>query len=159
MTVLAKIKKIFFKIIVVLIASGIAVPSFAEESGSTRMSKTRYTLGGILGIYPGFGIGHAVQGRWGEDGWKMTVGELAGVSLIAVGALECMGDSLEDAASGHKSNCNSDLLTAGVVTFLVFKVWELVDVWATPVSRNMIAFSVEPRTPERPTIFALNFKF
>lgn len=37
--------------------------------------------GGILG----FGLGHSVQGRWADDGWKYSLIDLAGV-------LACIGE-------------------------------------------------------------------
>ena len=54
-------------------------------SSVTEISKNRYITGGVLGTALGFGIGHAVQGRWLSDkGWIFTSAELVtlGVSFI-----------------------------------------------------------------------------
>lgn len=80
----------------------------------------RYVLGGIVGTYPGLGVGHAVQGRWGTKGWIFTAGETTSL-LVALGGLISM-DSLYD----------SDGLAIyglGVLAYSGFHIWEIIDVW------------------------------
>src|SRR5262245_55241343 len=40
-----------------------------------EISDGQHIGGGVLAIFPGFGIGQAVQGRWLEKGWMFTLGE------------------------------------------------------------------------------------
>jgi hypothetical protein len=82
-----------------LILFGISTQAFAHEgphekqdSIPPKMSKLTYAVGGVIGTYPGYGLGHLIQGRWQESGWKFTAGELAGVSLIGLGLAQCSGD-------------------------------------------------------------------
>lgn len=58
-------------------------PSKEERTvGLEEIGPIRYVLGGLLGIVPGFGLGHSVQKRWQKDyGWVFTVAETALLSL------------------------------------------------------------------------------
>ena len=68
-------KKILF--VLCLTISSVAFSMERESSTNlTTVSKTNYYAGGALSILPGFGIGHAVQGRWREKGWIFTAGEV-----------------------------------------------------------------------------------
>ncbi len=99
-----------------------------------EISTARYVVGGILGTYPvGFGIGHAVQGRWAEDGWVFTAGELGSLSLVVAGILGCVDQAFEG------SNCSdfeSAFIVTGAIGFLGFRIWEIVDVWSKPPIYN-----------------------
>lgn len=90
------------------------------------ISDGQYIAGGLLGIYPGLGIGHAVQGRWLQKGWIFTVGESVSAAVAVVGALRCIG----------YERCDNTLLLAGVVGLYGFKIWEIFDVWWTPRGWN-----------------------
>lgn len=97
-----------------------------------EISTTRYVIGGVLGTYPlGLGIGHAVQGRWEEDGAKFTWGQLGSLGVILIGAVGCNKDDEWDCSGG-----NEGLIVAGVIGYVGFRLWEIVDVWAAPPSYN-----------------------
>ena len=90
-----------------------------------------YVIGAILGTYPlGFGIGHAIQGRYKEMGYIFTIGELGSLGVMMAGGVQCVGKW-----SGGDS-CDGTLLTLGAVGFLGFKVWEIIDLWVTPLEIN-----------------------
>jgi hypothetical protein len=140
--------------------------SASEPTSDEHIGVARYVVGGILGVYPGFGIGHAVEGRYKERGWIFTVGEGVSALFVAIGGVDCV---VNDALSGQ-SNCNSGLLELGVIGFFGFKIWEIVDVWAIPPSRHMISgvekpkpyevtFGVIPPRREQPALVALNLRF
>jgi hypothetical protein len=100
-----------------------------------EISDTSYIVGGVLGTYPiGFGIGHVIQGRWSEQGWIFTAGEAASLGAILAGVSGCIRDS--DFDTDHCSGFNSTLIIGGLLGFVGFRVWEIVDVWATPPSQN-----------------------
>src|SRR5262245_39925319 len=66
----------------------------AEQPGRVQpeaLSTPRYVAGGLVGSFYGFGIGHAIQGRWLEGGWKYTAGDaLAGTAvLFGLGGMHC----------------------------------------------------------------------
>lgn len=57
-----------------------------------EVSTPRYIIGGILGTYPiGFGIGHAIQGRYSDRGWIFTATEAASLAVVIAGVGECLG--------------------------------------------------------------------
>lgn len=90
-----------------------------------EISTARYITGGVLGTYPlGLGIGHAVQGTWDHRGWIFTAGQLTSLAAILIGANEC------DFSTDSDSNCNNGLAAAGVLSYLGFRIWEIVDVWS-----------------------------
>ncbi len=100
-----------------------------------EISTTKYVVGGILGTYPiGFGLGHAVQGRWSEDGKIFTFGELGSLGVVVVGAIGCLTRANED--NWTCSGLDQGLIVAGAIGFLSFRIWEIVDVWAIPPSHN-----------------------
>jgi len=117
----------FFLMILVLLAmttGAHADDAKPDVSATEKMSPWEYGIGGVLGIYPGFGLGHVVQGRWLHRGWIFTAGESASVIVLAIGAAECV----EYGFLGSPSSCNNGLVSAGIFGFVVFKIWEVVDI-------------------------------
>lgn len=100
-----------------------------------HINDTKYIVGGILGTYPlGFGIGHVVQGRWSEQGWIFTAGEAASLGAALVGIAGCAGRGIS--GSDDCTDGQSFLIVGGVLGYIGFRIWEIVDVWATPPSQN-----------------------
>lgn len=97
-----------------------------------EISQTRYIVGGILGTYPlGLGIGHAVQGRYSDKGWIFTVGELGSMAVFLAGIGDCWS-----AVNSRYEACNGGLMTLGFASYVGFRIWEIVDVWAAPPEIN-----------------------
>ena len=40
-----------------------------------EISDDRWLGGGVASVLVGFGVGQAIEGRWGETGWIFTLGE------------------------------------------------------------------------------------
>lgn len=102
-----------------------------------EISTVRYVTGGLLGTYPvGLGIGHAIQGRYRDTGYIFTAGELASAGVVIVGALGCL--SRPDTSNGtwECSNVDEFLIVGGIVSYIGFRIWEIVDVWAVPPFHN-----------------------
>ncbi|MBS1968774.1 MAG: hypothetical protein JSU04_00610 [Bdellovibrionales bacterium] len=98
-----------------------------------EISNTAYIAGGLLSIYPGFGIGHAVQGRYTDKGWIFTAGELGSIGLMIAGAGDCWNSS----SSSNGQTCNGGgAIVFGVLGFVGFRVWEIVDAWVAPPQIN-----------------------
>lgn len=90
---------------------------------SRAPTKDSYVIGGIVGTYPGFGLGHAIQGRWLDRGWIFTLGETAGILVAGAGIINRLGDS------GSERDCDRTAITVGMGTYLGFKIVEIFDVW------------------------------
>lgn len=107
-----------------------------------EISTTAYVVGGIIGTYPvGLGIGHAIQGRYLDKGWIFTVGELGSVALLVAGVGDCYS-----AALGGYTKCNSGLTWLGLMGYVGFRIWEIIDVWAAPPEINRRYREIKGRT-------------
>lgn len=102
------------------------------------LSKPRYVVGGILESSYGFGIGHAVQGRWLEKGWVFTLGEVGAAAVVFYGFRElgqvpgCRKGEL-GIECGDPTFAYS-LIAGGFLTYAGFRIWGAIDAWATPMA-------------------------
>lgn len=94
-----------------------------------RISEGEHIGGGVVGTFLGFGIGHAVQGRFSDDGVTFLVGELASMGGLFLGAADCVGPSGRCARG-------LALVSISALAFVGFRIWEIVDVWAEPPRLN-----------------------
>ena len=118
----------------VLILMVILCSKFVNASEDySNISTTRYVTGGILSIYPGFGIGHAVQGRYTDKGWIFTTGEAISATVAIVGLGQC---GITSGITSSNQCSGNSMILAGTVEFLGFKIWEIVDAWIIPKTKN-----------------------
>lgn len=101
-----------------------------------EMGIPRYLAGGLLGSAYGVGLGHLVQGRWLEQGWMFTGGEVGGIALAIYGMEQCAEAERTAALEGRRTRCSMAPIVAGFAAFVGFRVWEIIDVWATPMRQN-----------------------
>lgn len=94
------------------------------------IENTRYITGGVVGTLWGFGIGHAVQGRYRQDGWKFTVGEAVGSLLLLINMGECFPEN-RPCGSALGINFGLEILT-GFALVGGFRIWEIIDLWVAP---------------------------
>ncbi|NDE14546.1 hypothetical protein EBZ80_06400 [bacterium] len=87
----------------------------------------QHILGTVVGYFPGFGLGHAVQGRFFLDGRTYAIGEgvSAGVFYVAFPGCVIGGDS---------TFCGASIIAAG--TFFGFKIAEVFDLIFSPFEQN-----------------------
>jgi hypothetical protein len=95
----------------------------------------------LLGTFVGFGTGHIVYGQYLNKGWIFTLGEGVGYGLIVAGLVNVAADSVSNSFSCGFGSCNNStggtgLITAGLVVYLGFHIWEIIDVWTFPGSYN-----------------------
>jgi hypothetical protein len=88
-----------------------------------------YVVGGLAATYPGFGLGHIIQGRYVQKGRLFMRGEIVGAALMLIDAFRALGSCGGDCSVGP-------LFYGGAATFVVFKVWEVVDAWGYPPRHN-----------------------
>ena len=103
--------------------------------------------GGIVGTAVGYGIGHAVQGRWSETGWIFTLGEGTALTVFMVAFSSCIAADFEGRA--HEDRCAASLIGSGVA-LLGFRIWEIVDVWTGPSKHNRKVRELKQRTGQQP---------
>lgn len=107
-----------------------------------RITSGQALGGGLIGTVVGFGSGHVVINAYRDMGWVFTVGELGSVGLAAAGVL-----------SDGKGNAGGLMLAGGILSFLGFRVWQIVDVWTRPekmredyyrIERKLSSFELAP---------------
>lgn len=116
--------------------------SLSAES-SQPITKGHYIGGGVLGTVVGFGLGHAVQARPDSNKMKFFMISEAGVVggslflLIALTSNECtQGGSEEDECLSSRRNRQDNILTAGVLSFVGLRLWEIYDLWSYPYTTD-----------------------
>ena len=102
--------------------------SISQNFQHKTISNETYIAGGVTSLI-GFGIGHAIQGRYLEKGWIFTlldVGIIAGAYASFVGGL-----SLAYSTKGDLGNLI--FVFYGIVTAGIgLRVWQTVDAWLLP---------------------------
>ena len=111
-------------------------PDEREILDNGEIGTGAYVAGGVVGTLVGLGIGQAIQGRYMSTGLIMTLGEIASISMMVAGATQCVSNAVVDGLSGQTVNCNQTLLTVGYIGYVGLRIWEIIDVWATPPSIN-----------------------
>lgn len=91
--------------------------------------------GGLVATFVGFGVGHAVQGRWSERGWIFTVGETAGLGLMVYG-LGKSASSCVDAEGGECGTSGLGFIAGGAIALTGLHLWETIDAFVAPIGHN-----------------------
>jgi hypothetical protein len=127
-------------VVAVLAGSGHAQSNLSPEDWEAleagEIDDTQHIVGGLVGTFFGLGLGHAVQGRMEDKGWMFLGGEVAGVAAIIIGVGMCVDEGVSDLGFEDEHDCPTWLIAGGVIALGVFRLWELVDVWAGPVWHN-----------------------
>jgi hypothetical protein len=111
----------------------------ADLLAQGEISIGRYITGGILAYGVGFGVGHAVQGRWSDQGWIFTVGESASMIAILYGLTQVghrHGFDEDPYQDNQRDRRGRNYALAGIVGLVGFRIWEVVDAWAAPPFHN-----------------------
>jgi hypothetical protein len=101
-----------------------------------EISIGRYVTGGVLSYALGFGVGHAVQGRWSDQGWIFTVGESASIVALLYGIARMERHYDPETGGYHTDRRGQNYMLAGIVGLVGFRVWEVVDAWVAPPLHN-----------------------
>ena len=144
-----------------------AVPTASVPSGKTPYSSLTpeerqvltdcsvstglYIAGGILGTVLGLGIGQAIEGRYLPIGLIITAGEVASFSLIEIGLSNCVTTAFTNIGQSQNTtnnNCLGAAGTIGLVGYVGLRVWEIVDVWASPPTINNRYEALQKRVAE-----------
>lgn len=93
-----------------------AQPAMADDE---QVSEMQQIAGPPTAFLFGFGLGHAVEGRWHEQGWKFTVADTAAMTLFVVGSanVEC---------EQHCPAYGAALVT-GLLALGVSRIWQTYD--------------------------------
>lgn len=112
-------------------------------------------VGGALAAWSvGFGLGHAIQGRWGEKGWVFTVGESLSLGLV-VYALQSENPDCLDIEGGNyycepRRPRSVEVALGAGIAFIGLRAWEIVDSLAGPAEHNRKVRELRARTGQQP---------
>ena len=119
--------------------------SFSNYQKPKTIYREQYIIGGIFGTMSGFGIGHAVQGRYTEKGWIFTMGGLSLLAGFSGAVYFGFGASYQP---DNKLLFGAAYTSLGVLLIgMGLKIWEVVDVWMLPSHYKVVkekAFQVKP---------------
>ena len=108
---------------------------YSNGGSANTISQGRYIGGGVASIFLGFGIGHAVQGRWKDGGWIHTALQ-SGVFVAYIGALVYTAKSFVEAGDAKTLSADTKTglgITGGIILVLMgSRIWEMVDTMDTP---------------------------
>lgn len=131
-----------------------------ERTPREELDLRRYMAGGALGTVFGFGIGHAVQGRYGTDyGWLYTAAELSSLAVIGLGFAEA--DKCEGRGDRRDRCLRTSGLTAlaGYLLFTGVRITEIITVWLPSADRYIITEAeVETKPQELSVLPVFNTK-
>jgi hypothetical protein len=94
-----------------------------------EISDGRYIGGAVTSLFFGLGLGQAVQGRYSDTGKIFTIGELGSFTAVLIGAIGSI-----DSEGNHDGS--TALLTGGLIGYVVFRAWDVVDAFTGPPSQN-----------------------
>lgn len=109
-------------------------------------NKTGATIGTVIG----FGLGHAIQGRYMDSGWKWTLGEIGTTVLASSTSSSDCSDGLPDPVSGTiKKICvpngkDPNIALGTILFWLGVRVWQSYDLWSYPPRNSSTANSIVP---------------
>ena len=105
--------------------------------------------GGLAAMLIGFGVGQAIQGRWGEQGWVFTLGEPVAVTVMTVGAVEVFTDCTDRCT--QTNDRGAWMLVGGLLGFIGLRAWETLDAFVTPPADNVRLRELRQRLGLPPT--------
>jgi hypothetical protein len=101
-----------------------------------EISDRRYIAGVLATVFFGLGVGQAIHGRYQDTGWIFTFGEAGSVLAMIVGAVRSISDCDYFDNECADSDDGEALLIGGLVGYVVFRAWELVDSFGAPPRHN-----------------------
>jgi hypothetical protein len=115
---------------------------------------TQYIGGGLAAMFLGFGIGQAVEGRWGQAGWIFTLGEPVAAGVMFFGVVQAIESSCDggSAVCGHPGET---AVIAGAIALVGLRLWEIVDAWVAPPRNNAHYRSARLKLGEPPSPYAV----
>jgi hypothetical protein len=83
-------------------------------------------FGGAAGLVAGFGVGHAIQGHYKQDGWQWTAIDSVGLASFLIVGNNCTSDP--SAPSEPTLTCGIAVPVV-VIGFLTSRVWQAIELW------------------------------
>lgn len=112
------------------------------------ISDGQHIGGAVVAYFFGFGIGHAVQGRFMERGYLFAIGD-AVTGAIMVNGLIKLSNCVFSCTQAQEDSTMTWLLV-GTIGFSVVRIWEIVDAATGPRAHNRKLRDLHMRLGMRP---------
>ncbi|MGE0869422.1 MAG: hypothetical protein AB7P03_12725 [Kofleriaceae bacterium] len=123
----------------------VLTPEEHELLEEGEISSGQHVGGVVLNLAFGFGLGQAVQGRWGDTGWIFTLGHVGSAALFMTG----IARAFDDCPLFNTGGCDDDgagwMIVTGVIGFTVFYAWGAIDAVTGPMAHNRKVRSLRAR--------------
>jgi len=136
--------------------------SYSSGSNMRTINNGRYVGGGVASIFIGFGIGHAIQGRWKEKGWIHTVVQ-GGAVLAYIGSVIFTVGSASHYNPTSAQVYNESATFAGLgitlgiaIVILGSRIWEIIDAWSLPSSIKIVSSSQQMQIDTFSSLYPYN---
>ena len=138
------VKKSFLGLITLVLTVSYSPSVFSEqtsfnegsyESSVKTLSQARYLGGGIAAAIVGFGVGHAVQGRYKDKGWIFTAAEVVALGGYFTSVVLLAKDVVETKTINAGKG---GLAVAFLVAFGAVKIWETIDAFILPSDYKVV---------------------
>jgi hypothetical protein len=157
-------------LVIVMIACRVAAaqpgnvpPAYAYQPALTSDDRDLLASGEIPNVgaaiavdaFVGFGIGQAIEGRWGETGWIFTFGETIATGVFFDGLMR----SFTCGPSPRDRQCSSEngLALGGALALTVLRVWGFIDTTVGPLHHNARVRALRARLEPNAGGLALRF--
>ena len=127
-----------------------ATASFRDYDSSTKsITNGQYIGGGVTSILLGYGIGHAIQGRYMERGWIFTASELVAIGGYITSVVFFVTEASDVYRTGNTGGVKAfgGVSLAFLVALTGLRVWEIVDAWMLPSHYKIVKESPFQLTP------------
>lgn len=124
-----------------------------QNAHQKTISNNAYIASGLVSTFFGFGIGHAMQGRYGEAGWIFTAIDGVAFTGTVVSGVAAVGEGL-GAIFGNQAR-SSSLSGYFFFGFLALytgsRIWQIIDTWALPGN-----YTITENINFSPTLYTTN---
>jgi hypothetical protein len=101
-----------------------------------EISDNTQLTGGLVAVFVGFGVGQAVERRWGETGWIFTLGETVSTAVLVWGVTQAFTQCFTPADLCRPSGNGETAMLAGAIALTGLRIWEIADAFTGPRRHN-----------------------
>lgn len=124
----------------ILLALSVMMMVQSAHAAPAKVTRDGYVFGGLVGSIAGFGIGHAVQGRYTDMGWIFTAGE--GVGILTWLTLPWI---IQLANNGVNTVASEVTSKVGMAIFGGFRLWQVADLWVNARPERHVFADIKER--------------
>ncbi len=134
-------------------------PALTSDDRELLASGEIPNVGGamVADAFVGFGLGQAIEGRWGETGWIFTFGETIATAVFFDGLVRTFDCGPTPSLGVRRCPSDNGLALGGAIALTVLRVWGIVDTTVGPVHHNARLRALRARLEPNAGGLALRF--